>query len=151
MFLDLQIGKRSIRTNGAIIHQGAAGNDLSSASNRDIRVEKPAIRPQVTHSQFRNLTGAARGGILVTLTAGLRVIQRSQPIRHTFDLIELGLIGLMGGIIHHAVTLIIEAGGRFRSRKNRWNLFCRAPILSHRKCPGKQSQNQDTHHPDWFL
>jgi hypothetical protein len=68
----------------------------------------------MSHSQFRDLATAARYGILVTLSTGLRVIQRSKPIRHTLHLVELHLVGLMRWIINHAVAFAVEARWRFR-------------------------------------
>src|SRR6202011_5362169 len=69
-FLDLRIGKGGTRANGAIVHQSAAGDDLSSMSDGDVGIVKPVIRCQMSHSQFRDLAATTRCRILVTFTAG---------------------------------------------------------------------------------
>jgi hypothetical protein len=51
---------------------------------------------------------------LVTFAARLRVIDRAQTIAELLDLLEFCLIGLMSGVVHHTVALIVESGGRFR-------------------------------------
>ena len=50
----------------------------------------------------------------MALAAGLRVIQRSKSIGNLFDLVELGLIHGVRGVIHHSVGLVVESCGRFR-------------------------------------
>ena len=74
---------------------------------------KAAIRPEMSHSKFSDLARAARHGILVTLSAGLRVVERAQPLRHTLHFIELYLILLVCLVIHQAVAFAVEAGGCF--------------------------------------
>jgi hypothetical protein len=130
---DLRIGKSGIRANGAIIHQCAARDNLGPASNWDIRIAKPVIRSQMSHSQFCDLACAARRGILVTFTAGLCVVQRPKTIRHTLHRIKRLLIGQMGLVIYHAVASIVEGRRRLGelwarvlpweilvTRRNRW-------------------------------
>src|SRR5713226_7673355 len=67
-FLNLRIGKSAIRANGAIVHEGTAGDNLSPVSDRDIGVEKPVVWSQMSDPQFRDLAAAAGRRILVTFT-----------------------------------------------------------------------------------
>src|SRR5438067_4587483 len=72
--LDLGVGKRSIGTDGAIIHQGASGDDLGSARDGDLRVLKTVLGPLVSHAQRGGLAAPAGYGALLPSAAGLRVI-----------------------------------------------------------------------------
>src|SRR5215831_6276461 len=135
MFLNLHIRKSRIRANGALVHEAAAGDKLGPSSNRNLRVEKPAIRSQMSHSQLRTLARAAGRRILVTFTARLGVVQRPEPIRYTLHLVKLTLIGLVSWLIDHTVALAVEACRRFGRRWAYRTLFSRAPILSQCECP----------------
>ena len=52
-------GKRAVRTNRAIIHQSAAGNDLCSMGDWDVRVMKKMIVRLMAYAQLRDLAGSA--------------------------------------------------------------------------------------------
>src|SRR5258708_5241087 len=83
-----------------------------------IRIPPPAAPPRflncaVANAQFRNLGGAAGGGILMALAAGLRVVERAQAVGDLLDFIELDLIRRVRGVVHQAVALVVKAGGRF--------------------------------------
>ena len=52
----------------------------------------------------------------MTFAAGLGVIERPKPIVYAFRLVESRLIGLMGGIVHYSITLVVESGWRFGIR-----------------------------------
>src|SRR5438046_10077615 len=80
----------------------------------------------MTHPQFRDLTGCARGGVLMALAAGLGVVEWSQPIRDFFHLVEGVLIGPVGGVIDRAVAPVVESGGCLRrgARNRDLNRWC---------------------------
>ncbi len=61
------------------------------------------------NAQFGELADAAGRRVLVAFAAGLRVVNRPEPIRNTLHLVELGLVCLMGGLIHHAVAGAVES------------------------------------------
>src|SRR5216684_3968214 len=117
-FLNFRAGEGSIRTDGAVVHERATFDDLRSASNGDIGIYELAMGAAVAHAKFADLAGAARGGILVTLAAGLRVVERAQAVGDGFRFLELGLIGGVGGVVRETVGLIVEAGGSFRERRS---------------------------------
>src|SRR5437879_4042280 len=76
----------------------------------------------MSHSKFSDLARAARRRILVARTAGLCVVERAQPFRHTLHFIELLLIILVCLVIHQAVAFAVEAREcflRLRSRRSR--------------------------------
>src|SRR6266581_3044358 len=97
-----------------------------SARDRDAGVAKPPLRHQMTHPQLRDLTRSARGGVLMALAAGLRVVERSQTIRDLFHLVECLLIGLVDGVIARAVAQVVESGGCLRrgARNRDLNRWC---------------------------
>src|SRR5215470_77525 len=55
----------------------------------------------------------------MTFAAGLRVVERAQSVGNLFNLIELRLIHCVGGVVHDAIGLVVEAGGRFRSGRRK--------------------------------
>ena len=91
----------------------------------------------MSHSKFSDLAGAARRGILVTLTVGLRVVERAQPLRHTLHFLELYLITLVCLVIHQAVAFAVEAGRCFlrlrslRSEQNQRTDYHPDPHVGH--------------------
>src|SRR5713226_6419436 len=115
-FLNFRAGEGSIRTDGAVVHQGAAFDDFRSTSNRDFGTYELAAGTTVAHAKFADLAGAARGGVLMALAAGLRVVKRAKAVGDGFRFIELGLIGGVGGVVRETVGPIVEAGGSFRER-----------------------------------
>src|SRR5215831_6801508 len=70
----------------------------------------------MAHTQFGHLAGSTGRGILMTLAAGLRVVDWAKAVCDGFRVVELYLIRLMGGVVHHAVAFVIESGGCFRIR-----------------------------------
>ena len=74
VLLDFGAGKRSIGADGAIVHQGASGDDLGSARDGDLRVLKTMVCSLVAYPQLGDLAAPAGDRALVTLAAGLRVI-----------------------------------------------------------------------------
>jgi len=45
----------------------------------------------------------------MTFPTGLCVVEWSEAIVYALSLIELGLISLMGGVVHYAVAFVIES------------------------------------------
>src|SRR5438309_10679882 len=80
----------------------------------------------MTDPQFRDLTRPARGGVLLALAAGLRVVEWSQAIRDFFHLVEYSLIGLVDGVVARAVAPVVESGGCLRrgARNRDLNRWC---------------------------
>src|SRR5260370_617536 len=115
-FLNFRAGEGSVRTDGAVVHERATFDDLRSASNGDIGIYELAVGATVAHAKFADLAGAARGGVLMALAAGLRVVERAQAVGDLFDFVELDLVGGVGGVVRETVGLIVEAGGSFRER-----------------------------------
>src|SRR5216117_4051373 len=123
--LNLGIRERGVGANGPIVDERATGDDDRPARDRDVGVAEPSIRSQMAHPQFRDLTRSTRGGVLMALAAGLRVVQGSQAIRDFFHFVECVLIGLVDGVIARAVAPVVESGGCLRRGArnrdlNRW-------------------------------
>src|SRR5262249_22103729 len=59
VLLDFCVRESRAWTNGAIIHQSAAGDDLGSVRDRNIWVMKKVVRPLMAYAQLRDLTGSA--------------------------------------------------------------------------------------------
>ncbi len=112
--LNLGVRERRVRANGPIVDERATGNGNGAARDRDVGVAKPPIGSQMTHPQLGDLTRSARGGVLMALAAGLRVVEWSQAIRDLFHLVEYLLIGLVDGVIARAVAPVVESGGCLR-------------------------------------
>ena len=73
----------------------------------------------VADAQFGNLAGAARGGVLVALAAGLRVIQRSETVGEMLDLLERVLVRGVGRVVNEAITFVIEPRRSFGNRRRK--------------------------------
>jgi hypothetical protein len=73
----------------------------------------------MTDSQFFDLRRRAGYRILMALTAGLRIVQRSKAIARLLDFLEFHAVAYMRCVIDQAVGLVVEARRRF------WEL-CRA-------------------------
>src|SRR5262249_37662173 len=92
--------------------------------DRDRRVHEVSIVVAMTHTNFRDLTGAASHGILMTLRAGRGVKDRSQTQAGIFSLFEDLLIAREGvsNRLRDAVARALGAGvqrlqcGRIESR-----------------------------------
>src|SRR5205823_4480702 len=109
--LDLRIGERGTGTDGPVVHERAAGDDDLAARDGNVGVPEAPVFAAVADAQLGDLARAARGGILVTLAAGLGVVERTQPVVDGFDFVEAVLIRMMGGVVHHAVAEVVESGG----------------------------------------
>jgi hypothetical protein len=59
VLLDFCVRESGIWTNGAIIHQGATGDDLGSMRDRNVRVMKKVVWPYVAYAQLGHLAGPA--------------------------------------------------------------------------------------------
>src|ERR1700736_1291945 len=119
-FLNFLVGKRRIGTNGAIIHQRPAGNDLCSVADWDVGSAKASVRPPMTDPQFRHLRRSAGHGTLVAFGAGLRIVQRSKSITQLLDSLELHLVSLVRYIIDDAVGFVVKASwGLWKTRGGR--------------------------------
>src|SRR2546430_7954100 len=90
--LNLGIRERGVGANGPIVDERATGDDNRAAPDRDVGVAEPPIRSQMAHPHFRDLTRSTRGGVLMALAAGLRVVEWSQAIRDFVHLVECCLI-----------------------------------------------------------
>src|SRR5207245_2052023 len=73
--LDLGVGKRGVRTDGAIIDERAARDDLASMRDGEVRISETPIGSSMPHAQLRDLARATRARVLLALAAGLRVVQ----------------------------------------------------------------------------
>ena len=113
--LNLGVGKSRARTNGAIIDERAARDDFASVRDGDVRISETAIGSSMPHAQLRDLGRPARSRVLMALAAGLRVVEGAEAVVHCFGFIELLSVGLVGGVVNHAVTLVVEACGSFRT------------------------------------
>src|SRR6267378_7793865 len=114
----LNVGGRvgGVGTDGTLVDQRAPLDDHRTTVDRNFRVLKSAVPALVADTQLQNLTGAATDRILVALAAGLRVEERSETVVNSFEFLELRLIRLVCCIVCDAVTLVVEPGGRRRSR-----------------------------------
>ena len=79
----------------------------------NFRILKHAMGIFVADAQFGNLAGAAGGGILVALAAGLRVIERAESVGEMLDLFERVLVRGVGGVVDQTVALVVEPSGSF--------------------------------------
>src|SRR5262249_17925898 len=100
-------------------YQRAAFNNLGTASDGNFRIFKLAARTAMADSQFRNLARSAGSGVLMTLAAGLRIVKRAEAFINLLDLVELGLIHSVRGVVHHPVSLVVKAGGCFGKIRTR--------------------------------
>jgi hypothetical protein len=57
--LDLSVWIRTVGTDGAIVHQGAAGDDFFAVSDRNRGVLELAMAANMTNAQFVHLAGSA--------------------------------------------------------------------------------------------
>src|SRR5260370_382176 len=116
--LNFRAGEGSVRANGAVVHQGAALNDLGTAGDGNLGILELAAGTAVTDTQFRDLAGATGSGILMALAAGLRVVERPQPVGYLLDFVELDLIRRVRGVVHQPVALVVEARRRLGKRRS---------------------------------
>ncbi len=125
--LDFRGGESGIGANGPVIYKRTAFDDLCAASNGDFRILKFTAGTAMANAQFGDLARTARRGVLMALTAGLSVIERPQTLRNALRFVEPLLISRVGGIVDHAVGLVIKATGRFRKS-------CGEHVDSNRQC-----------------
>src|SRR5215831_9129061 len=59
VLLDFCVGESGVWTDGAIIHQSAAGNDLGPVRDRNVWVIKKVVRPLMAYPQLRDLTSSS--------------------------------------------------------------------------------------------
>ena len=111
--LNLGVGERGVGADGAVVDEGAVGDDDGAARDRDVRVAEPAVGAEVADPQLADLARPAGDGVLVALAAGLRVVQRSQAVSDLFDLVEAGPISVVGRVTDHPIALVVEPRGRF--------------------------------------
>ena len=83
-----------------------------SVPDRDARVDEAARGVAVSRSQLGHLAGAAGVRVLVALAAGLRVVERAEPVGDPLDAVELLAVGFVGVLVHEAVAGAVERGGR---------------------------------------
>jgi hypothetical protein len=81
----------------------------------DLRILELAVEIELSHAQLGNLAGGSRDRCLVTLAAGLGVVERSESIRgDAFDLLEKLLVRPASLRIGKSVALVVESGDGFR-------------------------------------
>jgi hypothetical protein len=111
--LNLVVRKSGVRTDGAIVDEGTAFDDLGSIRDGDFRILKVAARIEMSHAQFRHLALAARSGILVALATGLRVVKRPETFGYLQDGFKGRLVARVSRLIDESVGLVVESSRRF--------------------------------------
>ncbi len=111
--LNFRAGEGAVRADGAVVHQGTAFDNLGSAGDGDFGILKFAVGAAMTSAQFIDLAGAAGGGILMALSARLRVIERAEAVGDGFGFLKPGLIRRVGRIVHQTVAFAVETRRRF--------------------------------------
>src|SRR5205823_5726705 len=115
-------GEGGVGADGALVHQRAPLDDHGTAVDRNFRVLKAAVAALVSDTQLQDLAAAATDRVLVALAAGLRIEERTEAIRDGLEFLEFRLVCLVRRIVCDAVTLVVEAGGRWRRRLgSRWS------------------------------
>jgi hypothetical protein len=76
----------------------------NAACDRNVGVAETTVRRAMADAQFGDLARSARGGVLVALATGLRVVEWAQPVGDVFYRVEGRLIGVVGRIIDHAIS-----------------------------------------------
>ena len=110
MLLNFRVGESAAGADGAVVDQRAAFDDFCPVVDGYPRILEHSLGIVVSNTQFGNLAGAPRGGILVALAAGLCVVQRSEPIGEGLNFFEFRLIGGVRGSVDQSITLVVEAG-----------------------------------------
>ena len=111
--LNLSVRHFAVRTDGAVVHQGTAFDNLRSAGDGNFGILKFAVGAAMTSAQFIDLAGAAGDGILMALSARLRVIERAEAAGDGLGLLKLGLIRRVSRIVHQTVAFVVEPRRRF--------------------------------------
>ncbi len=113
VLLDFGCGESTAGADGAVVNKRAAFNDLGTMIDGDFGELKPTLSIIVSDAQFGNLGGAAGGGILMALAAGLRVVKRAEALGDVQDRLKVVLIDRVGGGVDHTIALVVESGGGF--------------------------------------
>src|SRR5580693_5909472 len=108
MLLNFRAGESAAGADGTVVDQRAAFDDLRAVIDGHFGILKHAVGVLVSDAQFGNLARAARGGILMALAAGLRVVQRAQSVGKMLDLFKRVLIRGVRGVVSETVTLVIR-------------------------------------------
>ena len=85
---------------------------------------KFTVPPLVADTQLCDLTNAAGNRTLMALSAGLSVVERTEPIGDDFDMFKIDLVGLVRLIICNGVALVVEAGRRFKKVWSDFGMRC---------------------------
>src|SRR5262249_6761450 len=91
-----------------------------AVSNRNPGILEVAIAVQVAYAKLGYLAPATGNRILMAFTAGLRVVERPEAVGDLLYLFELRQIRLMRCIVDDAIAPIVEARGRFQTRRRNW-------------------------------
>src|SRR6516164_7690144 len=151
----------SLRTDGAVIHDGTARDRVRTVVNRDGRVDEIAVRVLVSGADFRYLARAAGHRILVTVSASRRIVNRTESAIVALSLLKVLLIereGVTRGF-GNAVTdtlrtrvllqqRCLEARGCFGGfRLSDVGLLCDSDYRDGRACQqaGKRCDSCDIH------
>jgi hypothetical protein len=101
----------NLGANGAVIHEVAIPDDFSSMIDRDLRILKLAMGIEMSHPYFGDLAGGASHWSLVTLAAGLGVVEGAESIGcNMFCFLKKLLVGLAPVQIGKSIALVIESG-----------------------------------------
>ena len=99
----------------------------------------------MSHAQLGNLAGGSRERCLVTLAAGLGIVERAESIGGDgLDLLEKLLISLAPVRIRKSVALVVESGDCFRGLGG-W-LSARVDCAAEQDSPCDQEQQQYSLH-----
>src|SRR5262249_23575366 len=98
---------------GAIVDQSPALDDFRAMVDGNLGILEETVVIVMADAQFRKLAGGARYRRLMTLAAGLRVVQRSESIRSDlFDLVKEFQVRLAAIRVGETVALIIKSSER---------------------------------------
>ena len=102
-----------LRANGTVVDKRSTADDLSPVVNGYLRILKESMRIQMPDAQLRYLAGRPRNRCLMTLSAGLRVVEWAQTIGgNLLDFFEELLVGLAPVWISKTIALIVVSCDR---------------------------------------
>ena len=105
-----------LRTDRPIIDQRTVGYGGLAIVDDDVGVHEDAAAVVVANAKLRNLTGAARHGVLVAIYATPGVIKRTQATIHAVFLFEGVLVlGQCADAVRKSVTRALRAGVSLKS------------------------------------
>src|SRR5207249_6161315 len=110
--LDLAVGKGAVGADRALVDESAPLDGHRSAVDRNFRIAKAPVGGRVTNAQLLHLARTTAHRVLMALAAGLRVVERTEPIGDCLKLVEHAEIALVRRLIREAVAFVVEAGGR---------------------------------------